>query len=108
MIRHPKIFWVGVVFLGFGIGAIVIGENDEAGSAARMGPSYFPIVLGGMLAAVGVIGVARSDFGSGEPVGRLHQKELALVLVPVLLFDLLMRGAGVVDVAWTANARRSC
>jgi len=93
-IRHPKNFWIGIIFLAFGTAAIVIGQDYEMGSAARMGPAYFPIVLGGILAAVGAIGVARSAFASGDPIGRLHLKELALVLAAVLLFGILVRGAG--------------
>jgi len=66
------------------------------GTAGRMGPAYFPIVLGGMLSLIGAASLVRSFFRQGEPIGRLYWKELTLVLVAVLLFGFLMRDAGLV------------
>jgi len=66
------------------------------GTAGRMGPAYFPSVLGGLLALVGAASLVRSFFRQGEPVGRLYWRELALVLVAVLLFGFLVRDAGLI------------
>lgn len=95
-IRHPKDFWSGIVFLFFGLSAIVIGQDYEMGSAGRMGPAYFPSVLGGLLSLVGAASLIRSFFRQGEPIGRLYWRELALVLVAVLLFGFLVRDAGLI------------
>ena len=96
LIRHPKNFWLGFIFLAFGIATIVIGQDYEMGTAGRMGPSYFPSVLGGMLSLVGAASLIRSFFRQGEPIGRLYWRELALVLVAVLLFGFLVRDAGLI------------
>lgn len=93
-IRHPKDFWSGIVFLLFGLGAVVIGQDYEMGTAGRMGPAYFPTALGILLSLVGAGALLRSFFRQGEPIGRLYWKELVLVLVAVLLFGFLMRDAG--------------
>ena len=98
-IRHPKDFWTGIIFLFIGIAAIVIGRDYPMGTAGRMGPAYFPTVLGGMLALIGLIGVIRSFLRAGEPVGKFHIKEIVLILVAVLLFGFLVRGAGLVPAA---------
>ncbi len=45
-IRHPKDFFAGLIFIAFGLAAIIIGSNYALGSAARMGPGYFPRILG--------------------------------------------------------------
>lgn len=66
------------------------------GTAGRMGPAYFPTILGSLLALIGAVGIARSFVRQGEAVGKFYVKELVLVLVAVLLFGLLMRGAGLV------------
>jgi len=95
-IRHPKDFWSGIVFLLFGLSAIVIGQDYEMGTAGRMGPAYFPSVLGGLLSLVGAASLIRSFFRQGEPIGRLYWRELALVLVAVLLFGFLVRDAGLI------------
>ena len=98
-IRHPKDFWIGIIFLFFGLAAVLIGRDYSMGTAGRMGPAYFPTVLGGLLAIIGLIGVIRSFLRAGEAVSKFHIKELVLVLVAVLLFGFLMRGAGLVPAA---------
>ena len=95
-IRHPKDFWSGIVFLFFGLSAVIIGQDYELGSAGRMGPAYFPTALGILLSLIGAASLVRSFFRKGEPVGRLYWRELLLVLVAVLLFGFLMRDAGLV------------
>jgi hypothetical protein len=95
-IRHQKDFWTGIIFLFFGLAAVILGLDYPMGSAGRMGPAYFPTVLGGLLTLVGVIGVIRSFIAHGEPVGKFYIKEIVLILVAVLLFGFLMRKAGLV------------
>ena len=95
-IRHPKDFWTGIIFLFFGLAAIIIGLDYPMGSAGRMGPAYFPAVLGAMLSLVGLVGVIRSFLRNGEAISKFHIKELVIVLVAVLLFGFLMRTAGLI------------
>ena len=96
IIRHPKDFWTGIIFLTIGMAAIVIGLDYPMGSAGRMGPAYFPSVLGGLLTFIGAIGVIRSFLRPGEAIGKFYIREILLVLAAVLLFGLLMRNAGLV------------
>lgn len=95
-IRHPKDFWTGIIFLFFGLAAIIIGLDYEMGTAGRMGPAYFPTVLGGLLTLVGTIAVVRSLLQPGEAIEKFYIKELVIILSAVLLFGFLMRGAGLV------------
>lgn len=97
-IRSPKDFWAGVLYVGFGLAAVVIGRDYELGTALRMGPAYFPTVLGALLALIGSISLLRSFFQPGEPVGRMALRPLALITVGVLAFGFLVRGAGLVVV----------
>jgi len=46
-IKSPKDFWAGLMFIGFGLFFMIGADNYELGSAARMGPAYFPTMLGG-------------------------------------------------------------
>ena len=41
-IRNPKDFWAGLVYIAFGVAAILIALKYPVGSAGRMGPGYFP------------------------------------------------------------------
>jgi membrane-bound ClpP family serine protease len=69
------------------------------GSAGRMGPAYFPTVLGALLTLIGFIAVVRSFLRPGEAVGKFYVKEIVLILSAVLLFGFLVRGAGLVPAA---------
>jgi hypothetical protein len=52
-ITNGKDFWAGLMFIGFGLGFMIVANNYAMGNAVRMGPAYFPTVLGGMLAVLG-------------------------------------------------------
>lgn len=54
-IKNPEDFWSGLLFIGFGILAMVISSDYPMGSASRMGPGYFPTYLGAGTAILGAI-----------------------------------------------------
>lgn len=93
-IRSPKDFWSGIMFLCFGLGGVYIAREYAMGTAGSMGPAYFPTMLGWLLAVIGLATAVRALVGHGEALERVAFKELALVLVSVLLFAFLLRGAG--------------
>jgi putative tricarboxylic transport membrane protein len=39
VIRSPKDFWAGLLFVGLGVLAITVGSRYALGTAARMGPA---------------------------------------------------------------------
>ena len=49
-----KDFWSGVMLIVIGGGSLFIARNYQFGSSLRMGPGYFPIVLGAALVMFGV------------------------------------------------------
>lgn len=93
-IRDPKDFWSGVIFLVMGAAAVFIGRDYEMGTAGRMGPAYFPSILGGCLALIGTIAIVRSMIKPGVAVEKFAVKQLVLILGAVLLFGMIVRGAG--------------
>jgi hypothetical protein len=95
-IRHPKDFWTGIIFLVIGLAAVYIGQDYQMGSAGRMGPAYFPTILGALLAVIGLIAVIRSCMRPGEAVGKFYIREIVLILSAVVLFGFLVRRAGLV------------
>lgn len=95
-IRNPKDFWSGVMFLALGLAAVIIARDYAMGSAGRMGPGYFPTALGWILVAIGAICTGRSFFTKGEALEKFSFKALFLVLISVLLFGGIVRGAGLV------------
>jgi hypothetical protein len=92
--RNPKDFWTGLIYICFGSSAILIARDYGMGTAVKMGPAYFPTILGGLLVGIGVISVIRSFVVPGALIGAFAFKGLILVSVSVLLFGLVVRGAG--------------
>lgn len=64
------------------------------GTAARMGPAYFPTVIGGMLAAFGMFITFRGLVLKGEGVGSFHLKTLFLILTSLALFGITLQYLG--------------
>jgi hypothetical protein len=54
-ITNGKDFWAGMMFIAFGIAFMWVSRNYAMGTSVRMGPAYFPMVLGGMLAVLGAV-----------------------------------------------------
>jgi len=94
-IRNPKDFWSGVIFIVIGLAAVVIGRDYAMGTAGRMGPAYFPTILGGLLTLIGAIAVIRSLITRGEAIEPFAIKGVVMVIVGTILFGILVRGAGI-------------
>jgi len=95
-IRHPKDFFAGLLFIAFGIAAIAIGSHYTLGTAARMGPGYFPRILGILLIGMGLALSLRSLRLSGPKVPAFKWRPLVIVLGSVSIFGLIVNHAGVV------------
>jgi hypothetical protein len=96
LIRSPKDFWAGLLYAGFGAAAVLIARDYGMGSSSRMGPAYFPTVLGGLLLLIGIASLIRSFFARGEPIGAIAWKGMFLVTLATVLFGVLLRPAGLV------------
>jgi len=83
------------MFMGFGLGALLIIQDYEMGTALRMGPAFFPAILGWLLTVIGAASVARALISSGEPIKGFALKIMVLVVGASLMFGLLVRGAGI-------------
>jgi hypothetical protein len=94
MIRNAKDFWTGLIYVFFGATAILVARDYGMGTAVKMGPAYFPTILGGLLVGIGVISVIRSFIIPGAPIAAFAFKGLILVSVSALVFGFLVRRAG--------------
>ena len=94
MIRSAKDFWTGVIYIFFGSSAFLIARDYGMGSALKMGPGYFPTVLGALLTLIGIISLVRSFLQPGDPIGRFAFKGLLLVVGSTLVFGFIVREAG--------------
>src|SRR5258708_21354267 len=90
-IRAPKDFWSGVMFCGFAATALSAARGYSLGSAGRMGPGYFPLLLASLLGALGAVLIERSILIGGEPVARFHVLPLAVIATAISLFCVLIQ-----------------
>jgi hypothetical protein len=95
-IRNPKDFWSGLIFVVVGVAAVVFARGHPMGSTMRMGPAYFPTMLGILLGLIGLALILRSLTQPGPPVGEFSFWKPALVLGANVLFGLLLRPLGLV------------
>ena len=97
VIKSPKDFWAGVMFFTFGAGMAVIAlKNYQMGSAVRMGPAYFPVVLGGILAVLGLILLLRAFVLKGAKVPIFHFRPLLFILAACLAFAYTLKLLGLI------------
>ncbi len=95
-IKSPKDFWAGAMFIGFGLFFLIGAGNYELGSAARMGPAYFPTMLGGGLAVIGGVVFGQSFRVNGGKVAAIPLRLLFFITVALLLFGYLLKPIGLV------------
>lgn len=93
-IRAPKDFWSGVMFCGFAMVGILAARGYSLGTAGKMGPGYFPLLLGGVLAILGAVLIGRSLVLDGEPLPRVQMLPLAVLALAVCLFGVLIEPFG--------------
>jgi hypothetical protein len=96
-VKSPKDFWAGLMFIGFGLFFVAWAlTHYQMGTAVRMGPAYFPAVLGGMLAVLGLIVFSGSFAVEGPPVPAFALRPLILISVACVLYGYLMKPLGLV------------
>ena len=95
-IRDGQDFWAGLMFVVIGLLVVYGSRHYDYGSAAKMGPGFFPMWLGSILAALGAIVSVRGLMFDGDPVGKFNWKPLVLVLVSIALFGVALQGLGFV------------
>ncbi|MBU1358364.1 MAG: tripartite tricarboxylate transporter TctB family protein [Gammaproteobacteria bacterium] len=94
-IKSQADFFSGVMFAVVG-GAFAVGSTTyTVGSGARMGPGYFPLMLGILLATLGAAIMFQAlvvETADGDPIGKWAWKPLAFVLGANLAFGVLLGG----------------
>lgn len=111
-IKSQQDWWAGLMFIGFGLFFVLfsVGTPEfidrivgtrliagyQMGSSVRMGPAYFPVVLGGLLAFLGLLVVLDSIVEEGPKVAKFHFRPLLFVAVSSLAFAYLLKPLGLV------------
>ena len=96
LIKNPRDFWAGVMFLVVGGLFAGIALTYKLGTAARMGPGFFPFMLGAILAALGlaILVSALREKNKGPGVEKFHWGPVFWVLMPIIVFGVMLKIAG--------------
>jgi len=97
-IRSQKDFASGLMFILVGFGFSWVARGYSMGTAAKMGPGYFPFWLGIVLALLGALVLfgSLSSKTEEDSLARWDIKTLLWILGSVVLFGLLLKPLGMV------------
>ena len=95
MPKSVKDLLAGLAFIAFGLAFGYAALGYELGTALRMGPGYFPLVLAGILVALGIGVIVEGMLaGEGGDIGTVPWRGAALILGALAFFGYAVQGLG--------------
>ena len=94
-IKSQKDFFAGVMFTVVGVAFAWGATTYNVGSGARMGPGYFPLMLGILMAVIGLIIMFTGltvETATGDPIGKWAWRQVFFILGANLAFGVLLGG----------------
>jgi hypothetical protein len=94
-IKSQRDFWSGLMFMACGVAFAWGATSYTIGEGARMGPGYFPLMLGILLTLLGLFITFESlvvETEDGEKVGAIAWKPLGFIIGANLVFGVLLGG----------------
>ena len=94
-IKSQKDFFSGLMFMSVGVAFAWGATTYNVGSGARMGPGYFPLMLGVLLGVLGAVITFKAlvvETVGGDPIGSWAWKPLFYIIAANLMFGVLLAG----------------
>ncbi|MEO6015725.1 MAG: tripartite tricarboxylate transporter TctB family protein [Polaromonas sp.] len=94
-IKSQKDFFSGLMFMGVGVAFAWGATTYNVGEGARMGPGYFPLMLGILMAVLGAAITFKAlvvETVGGDKIGKWAWKPLVFIILVNLLFGVLLGG----------------
>ena len=94
-IKSQKDFFSGLMFMGVGVAFAWGATTYKVGEGARMGPGYFPLMLGVLIAILGIAITFKSlvvETVGGDKIGKWAWKPLVYIIAANLLFGVFLGG----------------
>jgi hypothetical protein len=92
--RNNRDFFAGVMYISVGALGMWIARDYPFGSALRMGPGYFPTVLGGIMVAMGIYVLVLGIRNNEKMKGTWSLRALFILPIATVVFGFLMEEAG--------------
>ncbi len=93
-LRNNRDFWAGMMLIGMGAAAMWIARAYSFGTTRRMGPGYFPTVLGAILVLFGFYVLVKGLRSHEKIQAKWSPRALILLTLSLVLFGILMIHAG--------------
>jgi NADH:ubiquinone oxidoreductase subunit 2 (subunit N) len=93
-IRSPQDLGAAVVLVVIGLAGAYFGRDLAFGTAGRMGPGYFPIILSWIIVAVGVILAVRALTIEGPRIEPVQLRPIVVIIAAILMFGFLISAVG--------------
>jgi hypothetical protein len=94
-LRSPKDFGAGLLYVTLGGAAVIMARDYDFGTAERMGPGYFPSLIGGCLILIGVASILRSSIVF-DGVSAFAWRPFILIGASVVLFAAALPRLGLI------------
>ena len=94
-IKSQKDFFAGLMFMGVGVAFAWGATTYNVGTGARMGPGYFPLMLGVLLAIIGAAITFTAlvfETEGGDKIGKWAWKPLCYIIAANVVFGILLAG----------------
>ncbi|MDP1674491.1 MAG: tripartite tricarboxylate transporter TctB family protein [Burkholderiales bacterium] len=93
-ITSQEDFWAGIMFIAFGALAIFIASDYPYGTAARMGPGYFPTWIGIVMVILGLMITVSGFRVQGQGIGKWPWKAMILISLAFIFFGWAIDNVG--------------
>ncbi|OYY20652.1 MAG: hypothetical protein B7Y05_03795 [Polynucleobacter sp. 24-46-87] len=95
-IRNQRDFGAGIMYMVIGLFFTIVARQYPMGTAAKMGPGYFPFYLGILMTLLGLLVLVKSLGAKAaiEKIPPFHWKIIALITGSVVLYGLLLPTMG--------------
>ena len=103
LFRHGRDYYAGALMALLGSGVVAQGMTLRIGTLTNMGPGYFPIALGAILALLGLV-IAATGSGTSDPADTLvlDVRGCAFIIAGTVAFIVLGEAFGFVAGTFSA------
>jgi hypothetical protein len=93
-IKSPQDFGAAVVFIAIGLAGAYFGRDLQFGTASRMGPGYFPVILSWIIIALGVVVGGKALAIEGPRIEPVQLRPILVIILAILAFGYLIDQVG--------------